>query len=161
MVKLANWPSPIASISLIASTKMGFFKRKKRLSAQGGRGSLSSLQQEAESARVGSTTRLLPQSVPETCPPRESQHSPPQQLSRQSSGELIQSESSQRQSPPEEGEGQEGQGRATAEEVVGMDLLDPGLIGRTIKIVKSDDWEEDLIHLPDKETQILYENQRG
>jgi hypothetical protein len=138
---------------------MGFFKRKKRLSAQEGRGSLSSLQQEAESARVGSTARLLPQSVPETCPPRESQQSPQLQLSRQSSGELIQSESSQSQPQPEEG--QERQGRATAEEVVGMDLLDPGLIGRTIKIVKSDDWEEDLIHLPDKETQILYENQRG
>ena len=70
-------------------------------------------------------------------------------------------ESAQEQAPGQ-GQGQEqGQGESAAEHAAGMDLLDPGLIGRTIKLVKSDGWEEDLISVPDHETHILYENQRG
>jgi hypothetical protein len=41
------------------------------------------------------------------------------------------------------------------------DMLNPDLIGRTINLIRADDWEEDLIERPAKETQILYENQRG
>ena len=41
------------------------------------------------------------------------------------------------------------------------EMLDPKLIGRVIKLVKADNWEEDLIETSPKETQILYENQRG
>jgi hypothetical protein len=35
------------------------------------------------------------------------------------------------------------------------------LIGRTIKLVRTDNWQEDIIDTPPKETYILYENQRG
>src|SRR5271155_5231107 len=41
------------------------------------------------------------------------------------------------------------------------DLLDPALIGRTIKLVREDNWTEDIIHTRSQETKILYENQRG
>jgi hypothetical protein len=41
------------------------------------------------------------------------------------------------------------------------DWLDPNLIGRTIKLVRADGWEEDIIPTAAKETHILYENQRG
>ena len=41
------------------------------------------------------------------------------------------------------------------------EMLDPELIGRTITLARADDWEEDLIETFPKETQILYENQRG
>ena len=41
------------------------------------------------------------------------------------------------------------------------DLLDPALIGRTIKLVREDNWTEDIIQTRSQETKILYENQRG
>jgi len=41
------------------------------------------------------------------------------------------------------------------------DMLDPIFIGRTIKLVRKDGWEEDIIQQPNKETFVLYENQRG
>jgi hypothetical protein len=41
------------------------------------------------------------------------------------------------------------------------DLLAPELIGRTIKLVKADDWEQDILPTPSSQTQIIYENQRG
>ena len=41
------------------------------------------------------------------------------------------------------------------------DLLDPGLIGRTIKLVRADNWEQDILPTPSTQTQIIYENQRG
>ena len=41
------------------------------------------------------------------------------------------------------------------------DWLDPNLIGRTIRLVRADGWEEDIIPTAKKETHILYENQRG
>src|SRR5579859_5062783 len=141
---------------------MGLFKRKKKQSSPGGQGHLSSLQREAEAARVSSTTRLIPEHPLENTPPWQAQQSSQQPSPQQLSQGPVQGESSQSQPSQEMGqEGQQEPQDATAAEVVGMDLLDPGLIGRTIKIVKTDDWEEDLIHVPDKETQILYENQRG
>src|SRR5438045_7459626 len=138
---------------------MGLFKRKKKQSSPGGQGHLSSLQREAEAARVSSTTRLIPESAPENSPLQAQQSSQPPSPQQSSQGS-VQGVSSPSQPSQETGqEGQQGPQGATAEEVVGMDLLDPGLIGRTINIVKTDDWEDDLIHVPDKETQILYENQ--
>jgi hypothetical protein len=41
------------------------------------------------------------------------------------------------------------------------DMSAPDLIGRTIKLVRADNWREDIIETPPKETYILYENQRG
>jgi hypothetical protein len=58
-----------------------------------------------------------------------------------------------------EDRGSDGQEEINPQEI--SDMLDPELIGRTIKLVKADDWEEDLIETFPKETQILYENQRG
>jgi len=42
-----------------------------------------------------------------------------------------------------------------------VDLLDPDLIGRTIKLVRADNWEQDILPTPSTQTQIIYENQRG
>ena len=41
------------------------------------------------------------------------------------------------------------------------DLLDPELIGRTIKLVRADNWEQDILPTPSTQTQVIYENQRG
>jgi len=41
------------------------------------------------------------------------------------------------------------------------DMPDASLIGRKIKLVRAEDWQQDLIQSPPKETFILYENQRG
>jgi len=110
---------------------MGLFRRKKKT------GNTSSLQREAQSAAV-----VVDEAAPENA---------------------VSSESAQAQG---QGQGQaqeqeQGQGESAAEHAAGMDLLDPGLIGRTIKLIKTDGWEEDLISVPDHETHILYENQRG
>ena len=40
-------------------------------------------------------------------------------------------------------------------------MLNPNLIGRTINLVRADNWQEDIIQTVPKETEILYENQRG
>jgi hypothetical protein len=42
-----------------------------------------------------------------------------------------------------------------------VDLLDESFIGRTIKLKKSDDWQQDIIATLDTEVELLYENQRG
>src|SRR5579859_3243591 len=113
---------------------MGLLNRKKKQSSPGGQGNLSSLQREAEAARVSSTTRLIPESPPENTPPLQAQQSSQQPLPQQSSQGSVQGESSPSQ--PSQETRQEGQLEpqgATAAGVVGMDLLDPGLIGRTIK----------------------------
>ena len=41
------------------------------------------------------------------------------------------------------------------------DLLNPELIGRTIKLVRADNWEQDILPTPSRQTEIIYENQRG
>lgn len=118
---------------------MGLFKRKKKP------GDMLSLQAEAQSAQVApaQSEQQQPESTPEHPPPD-------QQLSPQSS-----------QGQGSQDEGDDDTGETAADKAANMDLLDPTLLGRTIRLVKSDDWEEDLIQVPSPETQILYENQRG
>ena len=41
------------------------------------------------------------------------------------------------------------------------DMLDIAFIGRTIKLVRAENWEQDIIPTIPQETRILYENQRG
>jgi hypothetical protein len=41
------------------------------------------------------------------------------------------------------------------------DMLDVTFIGRTIKLVLAENWEDDVIPTIPQETRILYENQRG
>ena len=111
---------------------MGLFRRKKKT------GNTSSLQREAQSAAVVVEAEAAPENA-----------------------SALESAQAQGQGQGQAQEQEQGQGESAAEHAAGMDLLDPGLIGRTIKLVKSDGWEEDLISVPDHETHILYENQRG
>ena len=41
------------------------------------------------------------------------------------------------------------------------DMLDATFIGRTIKLVRAENWEQDTIPTIPQQNQILYENQRG
>jgi len=41
------------------------------------------------------------------------------------------------------------------------DMLDATFIGRTIKLIRAENWEQDLLPTMSQDTQILYENQRG
>jgi hypothetical protein len=42
-----------------------------------------------------------------------------------------------------------------------LDIPDSSLIGRSIKLVRAENWQDDIIRTSPKETHILYENQRG
>jgi hypothetical protein len=52
-------------------------------------------------------------------------------------------------------------GEEEPQDGVPADLLDESFIGRTIKLKKSDDWQQDIIATLDTEVELLYENQRG
>jgi hypothetical protein len=54
------------------------------------------------------------------------------------------------------------EGEETGQEDTGPeDMLDVTFIGRTIKLVRAENWEQDLLPTISQDTQILFENQRG
>ena len=129
---------------------MGPGKKKRRPSQ------LSLLQAEAEAASISASASpdISPRSSrvpsPEHDPVSPSQSLPEQQLpspaltppAAASVEDPLNDEEDDREARPD-------------------DLLDPALIGRTIKLVREDNWAEDIIHTRSQETKILYENQRG
>ena len=111
-------------------------KRKKR------RGSSPLLRAEAEAAQIS------PLPSPETSPGISPQHS-------RTLEPALQSGLPEQTQSPEPVE----QTRIPGRPLEG--LIDASLIGRSIKLVRVENWEDDLIPTNPKETRILYENQRG
>jgi|SRR5277367_2338729 len=134
---------------------MGPWKKKRRQSQ------LSLLQTEAETASISPSASpdISPRSSPQRGPSPEH---PPLSDPAQSSPEQQQQLPSPALTPPAAASIEHTQeNREEDEEGRPDDLLDPALIGRTIKLVREDNWSEDIFQTRSQETKILYENQRG
>ena len=103
------------------------------------------------------THMLLLQAEASSAPETPESPSPTETPPRQSSTSDVQ--------PPREQSSREGeQQEETApngDTGPPEDMLDATFIGRTIKLVRAENWEQDLLPTFPQETYILYENQRG
>lgn len=126
---------------------MGFLGRKNR------ENQMRLLQAEAESAPMASTptptTDPSPHQQITANPEAQSHESQPLPESQSSAIERSLSGPAVGEEPPEDA--------VTGPE----DMLEATFIGRTIKIAREDNWDQDIIPTVSQETQILYENQRG
>ena len=124
---------------------MGWLRRK-RMQSQ-----MPLLQAEAAAAQTASSPESLASSPGQLS--HESVHEqepPPEQNPSTSSEQQNPVETSPVEPEPE-----------TVEDSGPEDMLDATFIGRTIKLARAQNWDQDIIPTIPQQTQILYENQRG
>jgi hypothetical protein len=107
------------------------------------------LQAEAAAARTASSPESPDSTVPQSS--HDSAHEP--------TSEQHPSTSSEQLNPTELSP--VGQEQEVVENTDPEDMLDPALIGRTIKLARAENWDQDIIPTIPQQTKVLYENQRG
>ena len=109
------------------------------------------LQAEAAAARTASSPESPDSTVPQSSHESAHEQEPtPEQHPSTSSEQLNPSESSP-----------VGPEQETVEDTDPEDMLDATFIGRTIKLARAENWEQDIIPTIPQQTKVLYENQRG